>query len=181
MLTLILGGSASGKSAFAEQYAQKESGGGPLIYAATLPKEGPGNEAIIARHRKLRENKGFLTIEAERNLGALGKMHDFSKATILLECVSNLLANEWFCREHCTAGREEIVRLTEEEILALASGCRNLIAVSSLIFEDGMRYDPGTAAYAEGLGEINRFLLSHADRAAEIVYTVPNVLKGSFC
>ena len=66
MLRLIIGGSASGKSEYAERLVCSLPG--KRIYAATMEPFGEEGRERIARHRKLREGKGFVTVEVPRDL-----------------------------------------------------------------------------------------------------------------
>ena len=71
MIHLITGGSASGKSAYAEDWlleAADEAQKGAYIYVATMIPYGRETMAKILRHRRLREGKGFVTMECPRNL-----------------------------------------------------------------------------------------------------------------
>ena len=70
MKILITGGSACGKSTFAEKLAMGLRNGsgsgdryneGKLIYLAAMKPYGPESERRIARHRMLRDGKGFET------------------------------------------------------------------------------------------------------------------------
>ena len=55
----------------------------------------------IARHREMRIEKGFHTIECPYGLDSI-KSKDITKdSTILLECISNLLANEMYNKNRC--------------------------------------------------------------------------------
>ena len=64
MVTLILGGSGSGKSAFAEDYIIKHNNGGKTYYLATMQSgDDPETRKRIERHQMMRNEKGFLTIE----------------------------------------------------------------------------------------------------------------------
>ncbi len=62
MLTLIIGGSGSGKSSFGEELAQKSNS--KLYYLATMIPYGDEGKRRVERHLKLRKGKGFETIEA---------------------------------------------------------------------------------------------------------------------
>ena len=97
MNILIFGGSACGKSAYAEdlaaEMARKE--GLPLYYVATLDKNSGGDTPLrIEKHRKMRESKGFVTYEQPKDLSAL--KIEGEKGVILLEDIGNLVANELF-------------------------------------------------------------------------------------
>lgn len=69
MMVVVTGGSGSGKSAYAESLFQDFSG--EKIYIATMQVYDEEGKAKVARHRKLREGKGFLTVESQRNVGEL--------------------------------------------------------------------------------------------------------------
>jgi adenosylcobinamide kinase/adenosylcobinamide-phosphate guanylyltransferase len=174
MMVLVLGGSASGKSGWAETEAVKLARNGPLCYLATLSPDGPGNDTIIRNHRKHREGKGFFTVEAERNIDRL-KLREPEKTTVLLECLSDLLANEMFGDKdrECGSVPEKVI----EEVLSLSGKVKNLVIVSDLIFSDGISYEKETTEYMRNLGTVNAAILKEADRAAEIVCTCPVYLK----
>lgn len=68
MIALVIGGSGSGKSAYAEQMAVKAAGNGSLYYVATMQVYDEEGKKKVERHQKMRAGKGFLTIEQPRNL-----------------------------------------------------------------------------------------------------------------
>ena len=88
----------------------------------------------IARHRALRAGKGF---ESRDCYTDLPKAETSGFQTVLLECMSNLLANEMFRKSAVWEGLPE--RLTQE-VMELAGRVPNLVVVSNDIFEDGVRY-----------------------------------------
>ena len=63
-MILITGGSASGKSSYAEKEAVRLSEGGPLYYVAAMKPYGPKAQARISRHRRQRDGRGFISCEA---------------------------------------------------------------------------------------------------------------------
>jgi len=95
MLTFIFGGSASGKSEYAEQYATSlaHNCNAPLLYLATMCANDTESKQRIERHRRMRANKPFQTIEVSKKIGSIAVP---SNSVVLLECLSNLLANEMF-------------------------------------------------------------------------------------
>lgn len=152
MFILVTGGSGSGKSEFAENYACKFKG--DKVYIATMQPF--GSEDRIERHRKMREGKGFRTVEC------YGKL-DVDKADVfLLECVSNFTANMVFSLG--IKSTDEIIK----EILNL--NCKTLVAVTNEIFSDGIEYDNETEEYMRILGEVNRGLAKVSDEVYEVVY-----------
>ena len=69
MLTLVVGGSASGKSAFAERLAVQS--GLPRFYVATMRVWDAESEKRVARHRAMRREKRFETLECPLHLEKL--------------------------------------------------------------------------------------------------------------
>ena len=104
MITLITGGSGSGKSAYAEKYichASNEKGCKEKYYIATMQVFDDEGQRKIDRHRRLRAGKGFITIEQPRDIKkAVEKLQSENclktGRLALLVCMSNLVANEMF-------------------------------------------------------------------------------------
>lgn len=96
MFTLVIGGSASGKSDYAERHVLSLKGDGPRIYMATMEPFGAEAQARIARHHAMRRDRGFETIECYRNAGAVRLPEN---SNVLLEDLGNLAANELFGSE----------------------------------------------------------------------------------
>ena len=94
MIHLVTGGSGSGKSVYAEQCIL-DFGGTRRVYIATMQPFGAEGQARIARHRKMRAAKKFSTIECYTNLK---EVELEPGSDVLLECMSNLTANEIFDR-----------------------------------------------------------------------------------
>ena len=67
-VTLVIGAAASGKSAYAESLCLGHDG--LRVYLATMEPFGEEGARRIARHRALREGKGFSTLERTRDVGA---------------------------------------------------------------------------------------------------------------
>ena len=70
MFYVVTGGSGSGKSAFAEDLICRnyhvpgsDHPAGSLLYIATMVPYGEETRSKIRRHRDMRMNKGFSTIE----------------------------------------------------------------------------------------------------------------------
>ena len=73
MIALVIGGSGSGKSAYAEQMAVKAAGNGSLYYVATMQVCDEEGKKKVERHQKMRAGKGFLTIAQPRRLKEAAK------------------------------------------------------------------------------------------------------------
>ena len=104
MITLITGGSGSGKSAYAEKYichVSNEKGCKEKYYIATMQVFDDEGQQKIDRHRRLRAGKGFITIEQPRDIqNAVSKLQSESSLKTgrspMLEGMSSLVANEMF-------------------------------------------------------------------------------------
>lgn len=172
MLILVTGGSGSGKSAFAEELIvqlHKE----PYLYIATMYPFDEECRARIARHRRMRAEKHFRTLECYTGL----KDAQIERGgSALLECMSNLTANEMYRQDGAGA---DTVRAVLDGVDHVKSRCVHLVIVSNEIFSDGIEYDEETKRYQRYLGEINRGLAERADVAVEVVHGIPVVHKGS--
>ena len=185
MITLITGGSGSGKSAYAEKYichVSNEKGYKEKYYIATMQIFDDEGQRKIDRHRRLRAGKGFITIEQPRDIqNAVSKLQSENclktGRSALLECMSNLTANEMFTKDGMKS-EEEVVEKIVSEIQTLSQKLDNLVIVTNNVFEDGVIYDAGTMEYLRALGRINAALAHLADRVAEVVVGIPVELKG---
>ena len=176
MFTLVIGGSASGKSDYAERHVLSLEGGGPRIYIATMEPFGEEARARIARHHAMRRDRGFETIECYRNIGSLRLPAD---SNVLLEDLGNLMANELFGND--TATVDEAAELPDriaEEIDKISSDCAHLTIVTNEIFSGGKNYEGETLRYLRALARLNRILAKRADYVVELVCGLPDVLKG---
>lgn len=167
MFTIIIGGSASGKSEYAERHVLSLSRN-PL-YIATMEPFGDEALARIQRHQKVREGRGFETIECYVNLSELDIPSD---ANILLEDMGNLIANEMFRPD---GGKKDAVL---RGIQSLLKRCRHLTVVTNEVFSGGQNYEGDTIRYLRELADVNREIAARADRVVEVVCGLPNVLKG---
>ena len=176
MIVLITGGSGSGKSEYAEKLTMELGTKNMCYYIATMEKSSDEAEKRIKRHRKLREDKPFVTIEKPY---AINELELDKGATILLECVSNLLANELYMPYRERKRKEtSIAKGIVEEILSLTEKCENAVLVTNDIFSDGCTYDDEVRYYIEELGKINQLLAQKADLFIEVVCGIPVVWKG---
>ena len=171
MVALVTGGSGSGKSAWAEGLAMALCPG-EKMYWATMAPGGAEAAKRIARHRALRAGKGFLTLECP-GIPDPGELP--AGGTVLLEDVSNLLANVLFSPRP----PQDPAAAVLEGLDALLPRCRHFVIVSNEIFSDGRSYDPDTTAFVTALATLNRALARRADLVAEVVCGVPLVLKGA--
>ncbi|MCC8060992.1 MAG: bifunctional adenosylcobinamide kinase/adenosylcobinamide-phosphate guanylyltransferase [Clostridiales bacterium] len=173
MTHLVSGGSGSGKSAWAEDLVihtlQKYR-----YYLATMSAEGKEAQERIERHRRLRAGKGFVTMECSYALESLTFPTAARENVILLEDISNLIANEQF---KLGGTDEEIISRVWAGLRHLQSQCSEFILVTNEVCEDGVFYDADIERYLRLLARVNRELAAWADTVTEIVYGIALPLK----
>lgn len=171
MLALVLGGAASGKSEFAEQLTMTLSK--ERYYIATMQVYDAESERRVERHRKMRRDKGFQTVE--RTLALAGLEIPHSEGVALLECASTLVGNEL-----CLSGGAE-----DNTATAIYDGVENLlkqgldlVVVSNDVFGEGDEHTPEMTRYLYHLGRLNCQIAARADVVAEVVCGLPVYHKG---
>ena len=175
MVTLILGGSGSGKSAYAEDYLLRMAADKKKYYIATMQVWDAEMQAKVDRHHRLRQGKGFTTMEQPTALEqAVTQMEPGGAA--LLECMSNLTANEMFSGEQPT-NRQTVIEKILRGVDVLRKQVDPLVIVTNNVFEDGIVYDSATMEYIEALGRINERLAAEADEVVEVTAGIPQRLK----
>lgn len=207
MMYLIIGGSGSGKSAYAEELLFSLPDAGKKYYIATMQVCDEESRRRVQKHRKQREGKRFDTIEQPVHVsGALTQM-DAGKKSAMLECVSNLVANEMFAKDiyvedmyaddphvedmhtdDCDVketglkkskdcSAEAVADKIVDDIMKLHQPLQQLVIVSNNVFEDGVSYDEMTMEYIKTMGIVNQKLAAVADVVTEVVVGIPVMAK----
>ena len=167
MIVLVTGGSGSGKSTWAEKLVASLPNEN-RVYIATMQVYDAESVKRVERHRAQRADKGFHTIECEKDLASA----DIAEGSVvLLEDLVNLMANEMF-------DGGDVSRIVPA-LNILAKKCRHLIMVTNDVFSDGVSYDASTREYLRQLAEINRQAAALADCVVEVVYSIPVCVKGA--
>ncbi len=180
MIHLITGGSGSGKSEYAENWltgrGKKREYDGTFVYIATMQPYTEETLKKIERHHRLRAGKGFRTLEKYTDLAELEIPENQG---ILLECISNLAANELYRED----GTLNDLKETEEKVLAgvcrLNDATARLAIVTNEVTADVNGYSEETEKYRECIGKINQRLAELADIVTEVVYGIPVCVKGT--
>ena len=197
MKVLVYGGSASGKSSFAEEKAvslfeESVSEKKSLVYLATMDRNSGGDsEERIRRHREMRQGKGFFTVESSVSdcdtllselLEKLSCAAESSVgASVLLEDVGNLVARVVFAdfskvQEHSDDSffSDKIFSFAEKA----SSICSDIVFVSNDIFLEKIDLsDVGMLCYFKTLSSINKRLSSFSDEVFRVVAGIPLELK----
>lgn len=182
MIYLVTGGSGSGKSEYAESLLLKSSCAA-RYYVATMAIYGEEGKRKVLRHQMLRREKGFITLERQRGVGAELPGNTRRRRTdsaVLLECVSNLAANEMFgSGDTGVPAAEVLAGRIVEDISRLASQTRHMVIVTNEVGSDGILYEPETMEYIRLMGLINQNLAEMAHQVTEVVYGIPIIWKGT--
>ncbi len=162
MVITVIGGSGSGKSEFAENLAFNISQN--TLYLATMENITDASKNRILRHKELRRDKNFKLAEKQTALYEL----DYKEFDcVLVECISNLVANEIFTKSE-TNPLEEIIK----GIKSINS--KNIVFVTNNIFSDIKNFEN----YSEIHGLANIEICSFSDEVYEVVAGIPIKIKG---
>ena len=170
MLTLVIGGAASGKSGYAEALVLRC--GLPRYYLATMQVWDAECAARVEKHRRMRAEKQFETIECPLHLDTVRLP---ARGTALLEDLGNLTANELY--DPCGAGSGTVQAILNG-IQTAAAQCENLIVVSNEVFSGGADYSGDTGLYLKALAQVNNALAARADAVVRVVCGIPVYYKG---
>ena len=170
MLTLVIGGAASGKSEYAERLVLQTAL--PRYYLATMQVWDAECAARVEKHRRMRAEKQFETLECPLHLGTV---HLPARGTALLEDLGNLTANELYD----PAGADEAAASAILDGLdRLAAQCEHLVVVSNEVFSGGANYAGDTDRYLKALAQVNNALAARADAVVRVVCGIPVYHKG---
>ena len=165
MIVLISGANNSGKSAFAEKWVRGTRG--RRYYIATMVPQTEENCLRIEKHRRQRAGLGFTTLEMPFDVAKAPVTPD---SVVLLEDISNLLANNMFDRG---AGVDTVY----QDLLALAERCRVLLLVT-ITGMQADNYAGETAEYVMALNDLNGRLFTAADTVVTLRDGEPAYQKG---
>lgn len=169
MNILVTGGSASGKSQYAEHAVSTFPGS--RIYIATMRPWDDECLRRIEKHRRQRAGLGFETVE---HYGDLRDLRLPFRGTVLLECMGNLTANVLYGPD---APANPYAAVTEG-LRSLMDQCENLVVVTNEVFSDGITYDESTTEYLHLLSQLNGWMGQAFDAVTEVVCGIPLAVKG---
>ena len=165
-LTFVLGGAASGKSAFAETLAQ--FGPPPHVYIATAEALDAEMAERVIRHRK-RRGGGWDLAEAPRALASA--IEERRRGTMLIDCMTLWLSNLLLDRRDALA-----------ELDAVLDAVRRregpAVLVSNEIGLGLVPADPLSRAFREAQGRLNIRIAEAAECVLFVAAGLPLPLKG---
>ena len=166
-LTLVIGGAASGKSAFAERLIA--ASGRPKTYIATARALDEEMRVKIVAHQA-RRGAGWTTVEAPLDL--VSPLADASPdAAVLVDCATLWLSNHLIAESDLTNQESRLLH-------ALAACPAPVVLVSN---EVGCGIVPDNALarrFRAAQGRLNQSLAARAGLVVQVVAGLPLALKG---
>ena len=160
MLTLVIGGAASGKSAYAERLVLQTAL--PRYYLATMQVWDAECAARVEKHRRMRAEKQFETLECPLHLG-------------VVRLPARGTANELYAP---AGAGEAAASAILDGLDKLAAQCEHLVVVSNEVFSGGANYMGDTDRYLKALAQVNNALAARADAVVRVVCGIPVYHKG---
>ncbi|MBO6776464.1 MAG: bifunctional adenosylcobinamide kinase/adenosylcobinamide-phosphate guanylyltransferase [Marinibacterium sp.] len=165
--TFVLGGAASGKSAYAEMAAYAH--GGARVYMATAQAFDDEMHAKIRTHTD-RRGTGWHTIEAP--LDAAKRLSILQPGQVcLLDCATMWLTNHLLAESNLPAEQSAL-------LLALEQCAADVIVVSNEVGQGIVPENRLARQFREAQGRLNILLAQQADTVVHVVAGLPNILKG---
>ena len=166
-VTLVLGGTRSGKSAFAETLAQAH---GRCVYVATAERLDDEMARRIEAHRA-RRGEGWCTVEAPLRLAEAIRRESVPRTCLLVDCLTVWLGNLMHHGHDADTAREALL-----ESLAAVPGPVVLVAN-----EVGLGIVPDNAmarVFRDHAGRLNQAVAEAAGRVYFVAAGLPVSLKG---
>ena len=166
-LTLVLGGAASGKSAWAEKLVT--SSGASRVYLASAQPLDDEMRVKISRHQQ-RRDKGWRTVEEPLNVAAAlaGVPAD---EVILFDCATLWLSNHMFADS-------DLPDETDRLLTALRDCPAPVVVVSNEVGQGIVPADPLSRRFREEQGRLNIRLAEAARLVVFVTAGLARVLKG---
>ena len=164
----VLGGAASGKSAWAERQLEKFHR--PMVYVATGRILDADVAARVEIHKNRRDER-WQTVEAPLELGPTLEQVSADQA-VLIDCATMWLSN------HLMENTD--IKQAQHKLISALRACRAPWVIVSN--EVGLGIVPDNALarqFRELQGRLNIALAAEADLAVQVIAGLPQVLKGT--
>lgn len=186
-LIFITGGARSGKSSFAEKYAQSlmDDENGVLHYVATakVTDEEMNSRIKIHQQDRTKSKVNWKTWEVPVDIHQLAFKFT-SKDIVLLDCLTILLTNELFSGEVDTKATEssayykDVYSKIINGLLLLSSKVQTLIVVSNEVLFNPLQRSSLVQNYAQLIGHLHQGLVNHATEAYLVEMGLPISMKN---
>ena len=180
-IILLLGGSRSGKSSYAEVLAKKSAE--KVLFVATAEAGDEEMRLRIQKHQQARP-AGWRTLEATSHLGSRIEDELEDEKLIIIDCITLLVSNI-FCRHDTTQfaniSDSDLEKQIVSEIQELQR-CFKKVAASFIIVSNelGLGLVPDNRMgrlYRDFLGRANQMLAQSADEVYFLVAGIPLRVK----
>jgi adenosylcobinamide kinase/adenosylcobinamide-phosphate guanylyltransferase len=176
MTALVTGGSRSGKSAFAQQMAERIDA--PRCFLATCPRLDPEMDRRIRRHQRERQGKGWQTVEEPLRLAEVLRRRPAAE-TVLIDCltlwISSLMHEAEQQGRECS--EERLAALTEELCCAARERQGKVILVSSEVGLGIVPDNPASRRFRDLTGRCNQVAAALAAEVFLVCCGIPVQLK----
>ncbi len=162
MITLITGGSRSGKSAFAQQQAEQINT--PRLFIATCPRIDPEMDERIHRHQQDREGLGWQTAEVPLRL-AEELERTPAGTTVLIDCLTLWINNLMYEAEQQEqeVSEDQMSTLAEELARAARNHQGQVFIVTNEVGLGIVPDNPLVRRYRDLVGRCNQVIAAFAD------------------
>ena len=176
VITLVTGGSRSGKSSYALSLAPEA---GSRMFIATCPPVDAEMEARIVRHREERRGRGWETLESQLlSIGDVKKSSAYG--FVVVDCLSLWVNNLMYEAEKAGKVLDE-GRMAEHAGELLASFAVHSGAAVFVTNEVGMGIipdNPASRLYRDLLGRCNQVMAAGAGKVVLMTCGLPQIIKG---
>lgn len=187
MAILITGGARSGKSRFAEQYAERVANQG--VYIATCQAYDVEMEERIGIHIRDRETSGFPWETIEEPFAAAELLdrlsdrfqetpYDGSPPVVLLDCLTLWLTNWMLALEEKPDGNERLAKEQEKLIEAVERYPFPLLLVTNEVGDGIVPTYPLGRRFRDEAGRLNGRLAAGCERVFLVTAGIPVDLKA---
>lgn len=169
-ITMVLGGAASGKSAFAERLVLYGDPQSKRHYIATAQAFDDEMRAKISRHQLMRADDGWTTHEEPLEVAAL--LAQFSdEDVVLLDCATLWLTNQLMIGADLDDASEALTR-------ALAASPATIIVVTNEVGQGIVPEHAMSRRFREAQGALNQSIARKAGVVVQVISGLPQCLKG---
>jgi adenosylcobinamide kinase / adenosylcobinamide-phosphate guanylyltransferase len=171
-LTLVTGGSRSGKSAFAQQMV--EGWEGPRLFLATCPVSDLEMEERIRKHRRQRQGRGWQT--QEEGLLLVEQLRCTPPGThVLIDCLSLWISN--LMAEGRCLSEEDISSHCTLLVEAAQAHQGRVVMVSGEVGLGLVPDNPVARCFRDLAGRCNQVMAAHAQKVFFVCCGIPVQIK----
>lgn len=175
-ITLVTGGSRSGKSSFAQRLAEEQPGS--RLFLATCPVTDKEMEIRILRHIQDRQKGNWESVEEPVNIAAQ-LAHADRYDTVLIDCltlwVNNLLYNA--TANNRVLDEDRVTRQAEELVAAAGKHPGEVIMVTNEVGLGIVPENKTARLYRDLVGRCNQCVGAAAERVYLVTCGIPLQIK----